>query len=113
MFLDEVSRFSFLKFLTVRQIFASLKSFLKLFPAPTQIFQKPLWMWTAGLNTVLWCYFGFIVLIPPPRAYWIVSKDCICCLDYSITLGTLIHIGYTLYLIPFRGHSAPGFGSPC
>ena len=85
MFLDEVSRFSFLRILTVRQIFPSLKSLLKLFPAPTQIFQNPLWMWTVGLNAVVWCYSCFVLLIPPPHAYWIVSKDHICSLEYSIT----------------------------
>lgn len=91
MFLNEVSRFRFLKFITVRQILSSLKSFLKLFCTHSD-FPEFTELWTAALNTVLQRYSCFIDLISTPYAYWIGSKDHICWHYCSITLGTLIHI---------------------
>lgn len=91
MFLNEVSRFGFLKFITVRQILSSLKLFLKLFSAPFR-FSRIHYEFGLQHKTVLQHYSCFIDLISTPYAYWIGRKDHICWHNCGITLGTPMHI---------------------
>lgn len=103
MFLDEVSRFRFLKFLTERQIFFPASHNSETLSFTPSDFPKPTVDVDGRIKYSTVLCSCFTVLIPHPHAYQIVSKDHICCLDYNITLGMIVHMGYPPHLSPFWG----------
>lgn len=100
MFLDEVSRFRFLKFLT--EIFSQPQIIPETLSCTHSDFPKPIVDVAGRIKySILFCS-CFTVLIPHPHAYQIVSKDHFCCFDYNIALGMIVHMGHPSHLSPFQ-----------